>query len=172
MNMLKTLQSDFSKATVDKMVRYVGKDVDRFKQLIEVFLDGLYRITQRAAWPLSYCVESHPELINPHLKAVIHNLQKPSISNSVKRNTLRLLQFVEIPKRLHGTTIAVCFSIMENKKEPIAVKVFAMTVLANVSKGYPEIRKEVITIIEEQMPYGSAGFVSRGKKVLKQLNHI
>ncbi len=169
MNLLKTLQTDFNKATVDRIVNFIGNDASKFKLLMKAFLDGPYRITQRAAWPLSYCVEAHPELIKPHLKAVIHNLQKPDTSESVKRNTLRLLQFVDIPKRLHGSTITICFSIMENKKEPIAVKVFAMTVLANVCKGYPEIRNEVITIIEDQMPYGSAGFVARGKRILKGL---
>jgi len=58
---------------------------------------------------------------------------------------------------------------LENKKEPIAIRVFAMTVLANLADTYPEIKGELIAVIEDQMPYGSAGFISRGKKILKKL---
>jgi hypothetical protein len=57
-----------------------------------------------------------------------------------------------------------------NKKEPIAVKVFSMTVLANLSKSSPDIKKELRIAIEDQLPYGSAGFVSRAKKVLKEID--
>lgn len=171
MNLLKTLQTDFKKATVDSMVRYIGNDAERFEQLMKAFLSGPYRITQRAAWPLSYCVEAHPSLIKPHLKAVILNLKKPNTNDSIKRNTLRLLQFVDIPKNLHAITISICFSMLENKNEAIAIKVFAMTVLANVCRAYPDIQKELITVIEDQMPYGSAGFRSRATKILKRLKH-
>ncbi|GHN02752.1 hypothetical protein WSM22_42410 [Cytophagales bacterium WSM2-2] len=56
-----------------------------------------------------------------------------------------------------------------DKKEPVAVRVFSMTVLGNLAVKVPELRNELIPLIEDQMPYVSAGFVSRGRKVLKQL---
>jgi len=169
MNLVNELQRDFDKETRDKIVRYIGSDQKRFSSLVSAFLDQPYRITQRAAWPLSYCVEKHPQLIKPHLKRIILNLKKPGISDAVKRNTLRFLQIVSIPKTLHAKTLDICFGFLQDKKEPIAIRVFSMTVLANLSKHYPELKGELIAIIEDQMPYGSAGFVSRGKKTLKQL---
>lgn len=132
-------------------------------------MNSEYRINQRAAWPLSYSVKKHPELIKPHLKKVITNLKKPKIHDAVKRNTVRFLQFIEIPKSLHGITLDHCFKLLQNKKEPVAIKVFSMSVLANLTKEYPELKGELSAIIEDQMPYGSAGFKARGKKVLKQL---
>ncbi|MCB0488830.1 MAG: hypothetical protein R2820_04570 [Cyclobacteriaceae bacterium] len=169
MNLIKTLQSDFSKQTVNKIVAHIGNDPARFKTLVDAFLAGHYRTTQRAAWPLSYCVKAHPELIKPHLKNIIKNLDKPGIHDAVKRNTVRFLQFIDIPKSMHGITLDACFPLLENKKEPIAIRVFAMTVLANLADTYPEIKGELIAVIEDQMPYGSAGFISRGKKILKKL---
>jgi hypothetical protein len=56
--------------------------------------------------------------------------------------------------------------------DPIAIKVFSMTVLFNISKNVPEFRDELAIIIEDQMPYGSAGFKSRGKKTLKGLSKL
>ncbi len=170
MNLIKELQKDFNKAKCDKIVQYIGSDQSRFKMLVEAFLSEPYRLTQRAAWPLSYCVKKHPGLIKPHLKKIINNLNAPGIHDAVKRNTVRFLQFIEIPKSLHGITLDICFGFLQNKKEPIAIKVFGMTVVANLVKIYPELKGELIAIIEDQMPYGSAGFVSRGKKILKQLS--
>ncbi len=169
MNILKELQKDFNKATCNRIVTYIGDDPKRFSILVDAFLNSEYRINQRAAWPLSYSVKKHPELIKPHLKKVITNLKKPKIHDAVKRNTVRFLQFIEIPKSLHGITLDHCFKLLQNKKEPVAIKVFSMSVLANLTKEYPELKGELSAIIEDQMPYGSAGFKARGKKVLKQL---
>ena len=65
MNLVETITNEHSKAQCDKIVKYIGCDRSRFAQLVKVFLSGPYRITQRAAWPLSYCVELHPELVRP-----------------------------------------------------------------------------------------------------------
>ncbi len=137
--------------------------------LVGIYLKGPYRITQRAAWPLSYCVVAHPELIDGHLSSMLKFVKKPGNHDSVKRNTVRLLQFIEIPKRFHGQVVDLCFGYLTNPNEPIAVKAFSMTVLCKLVKGIPDLKEELKIIIEDQMPYGSAGFVSRGKKVLKEL---
>ena len=169
MNLVKVLLREHSKAQTTKIVNYVGDNEERFKELIDVFLAGPYRVTQRAAWPLSYCVEYHPELIRPHLSRIIRNLNKHGQHDSVKRNTIRLLQFISIPQKLQGITTQVCFSLLQNPKEPIAVRVFSMTVLDNITKVQPELRNELKIILEDNLPYGSAGFVSRARKILSTL---
>ncbi len=88
---------------------------------------------------------------------------------AVKRNTLKILQFVDIPEDLLGITADICFRLLNDGKEPIAVKVFAMTVIFNIVKKYPELNEELKISIEEQMPFASAGFKSRGNKILKAL---
>jgi glycosidase len=169
MDLIKLILSAHSKVMKDKVVNHVGSDAKRFKELVNVFLAGPYRVTQRAAWPLSYCVGQHPTLIKPHLKTVLDYLSKPDIHDSVKRNTIRLLQGIDIPKSLQGKAANICFEYLSNPKEPIAVRVFSMTVLANIAKENPELKNEIISIIEDQLPFGSAGFRSRGAKVLKVL---
>jgi len=42
-------------------------------------------------------------------------------------------------------------------------------VLGNLAKYYPEIKTELQLIIEDQLPYQTAGYKSRANKVLKQL---
>ncbi len=169
MKLIKLLLKEHSGANTDKIVLSIGCDPNKFNELIEAFLKGPYRITQRAAWPLSRCVQQHPELIQPHLKKVLHFLSKSDIHDAVKRNTVRLLQFIKIPRSLQGEVVTHCFHFLSNPSEPIAIRVFSMTVLANLTKENPELKNELIPIIEDYLPFGSAGFRSRGMRVLKEL---
>jgi hypothetical protein len=107
----------------------VGKNEARFKELVEVYLAGPYRLTQRAAWPLSSCTERHPELIYPHLKKILQYVATPGVHDAVKRNTVRLLQYIDIPIKYHGQVANMCFGFLQQKDIPVAVKVFSMTVL-------------------------------------------
>src|SRR5687768_16824430 len=118
MDLKKEILKEHTKKQTTKIVDYVGDNHVRFKELIQVFLAGPYRVTQRAAWPLSYCVENHPALIQPYLRTLLDHLKKPGLHDAVKRNTIRLLQFINIPKRLHGKTADICFAYLQNKKEP------------------------------------------------------
>ncbi len=172
MDLTKEILKEHSKVQAHKLADYVGSSAPRFKGLVEVYLAGPYRVTQRAAWPLSLCAEKYPALILPHLKKLLDFLSKPGIHDSVKRNTLRLLQFIDIPKRNYGQVVELCFEYLQSKNEPIAVKVFSMTVLSKIMKDEPDLRNELKMIIEDQMPYASAGFVSRGMKVLKEIDKL
>lgn len=125
-------------------------------------------MTQRAAWVVSHCADKYPELIEPYIEPMILNLKK-NITVAVQRNTLRVLQEREMPDSIIGDAADICFKILESAKEPIAVKVFAMTLLANICKKVPELKNELKILIEDQLPYGSAGFKSRANKILKKL---
>jgi hypothetical protein len=168
MDIRKELLKEHSKKQTTKVVKYIGNDPQRFKLLVTLFLDGPYRVTQRAAWPLAYCVQDNPGLITPHLKKVIAMLDKSGVHDAAKRNILRFLQEIEIPKKFYGILTDRCFNFMD-PKEPIAVRVFAMTVLARIAKAEPDLQKELRIIIEDQLPYASAAYLSRAKKVLKKL---
>ena len=167
MDLHQLLRSEHSKKQTDRIVRYIGDDAARFAVLMELFFKGEYRITQRAAWPLSYCVRAHPALIDPYFKPLLDNLARKDIHVAVIRNTVRLLQDVDIPKRYHGRVMSTCFDFIQSVETPIAVKAFSLTILANLSAQYPEIRPELKLIIEEQWEHATPAFRSRAKKILR-----
>jgi len=167
MDLHQLLRSEHSKKQTDRIVRYIGDDKVRFAVLMELFFTGEYRITQRAAWPLSYCVRAHPTLIGPYFKPLLNNLARKDIHVAVIRNTVRLLQDVDLPKRYHGRVMSTCFDFIQSVETPIAVKAFSLTILANLSAQYPEIRPELKIIIEEQWEHATPAFRSRAKKILK-----
>jgi hypothetical protein len=170
MDLLKLLQKEHSKKQTDRIVDYIGDDKQRFAILMELFFKGEYRITQRAAWPLSYCVRYHPELITPWFKPLLDNLARKDIPVAVIRNTVRLLQDTSIPKKFHGRVMSTCFDFIQSPDTPIAVKAFSLTILSNLSATYPEIRGELQLIIEEQWEQATPAFRSRAKKILRQID--
>jgi hypothetical protein len=169
MDLKKMLQKGHSKTLRNAIVEYIGANPTRFKALVEVYLNGPYRITQRAAWPLSICVEQEPSLIYPHLRKVLNLLQVPNIHDAVKRNTMRLLQFIEIPKRFHGQVIDLCFEYIQNPKVAVAIRACSMTVLSRIIKGQPDLIKEFRIVLEDQLPYGSPAFTSRAAKIMREM---
>lgn len=170
MDLQKEILKEHSKAQAQKIVKYVGNSTARFKDLVTVFLTGPYRVTQRAAWPLAICVEHHPNLVAPHLTILLKHLDKPGIHDSVKRNTVRLLQHIEIPKRLQGKIADRCFRYLTDNEENIAVRVFSLTVLETIAKENPELKRELRMIIEDHLPFASPAYLSRARKILKNLS--
>jgi hypothetical protein len=167
MDLLQLLRSEHSKKQTDRIVRYIGDDPTRFAILMDLFFKGEYRITQRAAWPLSYCVRAHPALIRPYFKPLLDNLARKDIHVAVIRNTVRLLQDVDIPKKYHGRVMSTCFEFIQSPETPIAVKAFSLSILGNLSSLYPEIRGELKLIIEEQWEHATPAFRSRAKRILR-----
>lgn len=160
---------EHSKANCDAIVKWIGGSQQRFDELFDLFLNDEYRVVQRAAWPLSYTVIAHPGFIKKHFSKLLKNLQKPNLHPAVKRNTIRLLQDIPIPPRFQGQVMDICFAYTSSSCEAVAVKAFALTVLENLSKQYPEIKSELKTIIEDRWDYESAAFRARAKKILKKL---
>ena len=166
------IRREHSKYQCRRIARWVGSDKKRFKELMALFLRGEYRTTQRAAWIVMHCAESDKGLAPPYFNRMIDRMLQPGVHDAVKRNVLRILQDVEIPTRMAGKVATICFDLLGSVKEPIAVKVFAMTVLANIAQREPDLKREITILVEQQMPTGSAGFRSRGKKVLKRLEQL
>ena len=167
MNLREELLKEHSKTQCTKIVNWVCSSQERFDELFECFVRNEYRIVQRAAWPLGYIVRAHPNLIRKHWSRFFSNLQQPNLHNAVKRNSLRFLQDIDIPKKYQGIAMDCCFKMLTAPDEAIAIKVFAMSVLDNLSRHYPDIRNEMKMIVLEQLPHQSTGFKSRAKKIFR-----
>lgn len=168
MNLKETILEEHSKKQCDLIVKWIGNDSGRFAQLMKLFFEGEYRVTQRAAWPMSYCVQKYPELIRPYFKKLLDNLNKKGLHNSIIRNTVRLLQTVDIPKKFEGQVMNTCFNFIQDPSTAVAVKAFSLTILEHLSVKYPEIIPELKLIIEERWGQETVAFRTRARKILKR----
>lgn len=167
------LESEHSKSITNSVIEYVGNDPVRFKALMELFFSDQWLLNQRASWPIPYIVRSYPELIEPYKEKLILNLEQPS-HNAVVRNTIRMFEETDLPEDLHAKFFDYGMKLLRNVKEPVANKVFTMTVLFKIASPYPELLNELKLVIETQLNYEKPGFKSRGLKTLalidKKLN--
>ncbi|WP_276133415.1 hypothetical protein [Polluticoccus soli] len=170
MDLRAEILKEHSRVQSEKIAKWIGNNPDRFKEFMHLFLNDEYRVVQRAAWVLSVVAEKHHELALPYLPAMVKKMSEPGVHVAVKRNVVRILQFIEIPEELHGDIMNACFDLLGDLKETIAVRVFAMTVLANLAKTYPDIKQELRTIIEDELSHEpSKAFIARSKQLLKNL---
>src|SRR5690606_15375684 len=166
MDLYQELLPGSSKASIDRITNYIQDDPVKFSQLYHYFLSNDGAIQRKAIWALSCCVEKWSDLIIPYCKELIPYLQQARSSDGVKRNILRLFQFIDIPENIEEDLLANCFDFLANCQEAVAVRVFAMQLLAKLSLKYPEIKNELDLLIEDELPYAQPAFVNRGRKIL------
>lgn len=157
MDVREEILREHSKAQCNKIVAWVGSSQQRFDKLFWHFMHDEYRVVQRSAWPISYCVENHPILIKKHLGELIKRIQEPEVHDAVKRNGTRLLQHVAIPEKFEGEIMDFCFRFLSAPAETIACKVFSLKVLQKLAKKYPEIVPEVLLVIDDLRPHAGPG---------------
>lgn len=163
------LLEEHSFANTLRLKSYVGRDATLFNELVGCITDGEYRLCQRASWCLSKIIDDAPELLEPHIGALVMLLNDKQKHVAVRRNIIRVLQNTLIEPPYQEVAIDACFNLIMDFEEPIAVKAFAMTLLERNIRAYPELQAELKLILEEQLPHGSPGFKNRAKKTLALL---
>ena len=166
MNIREALLEVHSKEQASKITNYVGDDPKRFAELMNYLCGPNYRLSQRAAWPVSYCIQRHPELVKPYFNTLTKQLEREDAPAAVRRNVARLLQFVEIPKRYEGRIFEACYALLSNPSETVAVRVFSMTVAAKIAKDKSELMDELRLAATQHPEAATAGFRSRARRVL------
>src|SRR6266498_2054012 len=151
------------------IAEYASSSPKYFKELIQCFLSNEYRLAQRAAWSITRAARKKPELIKPYIKDLVAQLSRTDVHDAVIRNSVRVLEEIEIPADLHGDVMNACFAFIEKSSTPVAIKAFSLTTLFNLSKYYPEIKNELRLIIENNWDNETAAFKSKGKKILQLL---
>jgi hypothetical protein len=169
MNLQQSLPERYSQTEFQKIIDWINGSNEHFAELMEIFFEHNSRKNQYAASIMIHCVDKWDYLLTPYLEKLILNLQNDNLKDATKRNTVRVLQNVKIPENLHGILAHICFQYLQNSAEAIAIKVFSMTIIYNLTKDYPELKEELRFILEEQIPFQSVGFQSRAGKILRDL---
>ena len=166
------LDKEHTKTTNTAIVNEICSQPKKMDELMQIFIDGPLKITQRAAWPLGFIAQREPKLLTNYYPLLIAQLHQKEVHQAVTRNILRAFQYVTVPEKHQGKLLSRCFDFLTDSNQPIAIKAFSMTVAHNLSKEYPDIVPELKASIENLLPNGSAGIKSRGNKILKEINKL
>jgi hypothetical protein len=166
-NYAEQLLAGLSRFNTDLIVADVGCDPDKFAEIIQL-MHTKSPIAMRAAWVMTTITDKYPHLILPHLSTLIEKIpihDHPGTTRSV----LRTLAQVDIPEQYQGVLFNYACDCIENSAIPVAIKVYGMQILYNISQYEPDLKPELILLIENYLDVNSAGFSSRGNKLLNKL---
>lgn len=161
---------DSSKALSLLTASMVYVEPSLFGIFVELALKDEKYYAERASRVVSICSHRFPELFKPYSSLIIREL-KNLRSEGAMRNLLKTI--AEVPVRLSNKDksmlINQCYDYLMSGKYPVAVHVFSMQILYNLSLEIPEIGEELFHILDEKIPEASAGYRSRAKRILKKL---
>ncbi len=160
------LDAGHSTTIRNEIISYVGSSQPRMAALMDFFFHEKWRYGQRAAWPIGHIGSKQPQLIAPYLSKMVHELDNAQ-HDAVVRNTIRIFADIAIPEELEGPLYDKCMAYVLDLKQPIAVRCFSLTVLKKIAKPYPELQEELLAVVHEYMPHGSAGFKVRCRRIIK-----
>jgi hypothetical protein len=166
MDLEQELLREHSKHQTLKIAAWIGADRERLDLFMKMFFSGEPIIVQRGAWVISIVGDTHPELLQPYLKRLVAKMKQPGVHAAVKRNVVRLLQTIDIPRTLLGTVTTLCFDFLASPKETIAVKACSITVLAKIARREPDLMKELRLLVDQQLPSAGGAIRSRARNLL------
>lgn len=142
---------------------------EQYKLLKEIAFYSNDPKSWRAAYLIDKINDNKPGLIRPFISEMIEKL-KTERNESKKRHFLKLLSTNDLSTEQLGFLTDFCIDVFTSDKEPVAVRVHAMQVLFNISEIQPDLKPEILLIIEHEMEnHFSAGILSRGGKLAQKL---
>ncbi|HZK96663.1 MAG TPA: hypothetical protein VFC67_20860 [Prolixibacteraceae bacterium] len=148
--------------------KMVIADERLFNQLFQLIFSEDKRLAWRSCWIVDAASEEVPELIADKIPAIITGLTSTK-NSALKRHFTRILCRYKISEEYLGVVVNKCFELLV-PSELAAVRVFAMQLLYNISHDLPDLKVELICMLEGLMEEGaSAGFLNRSGKLLRQL---
>ncbi len=108
--------------------------------------------------------------MSPSFPAIIRKLDKYK-TIGLKRGIAKILseQNYNYDEDTAGRLVHTCFEWLNDPLKPIALKIYSMTILYKISNTYPDIKPELISSIENEIPKNSAAIKGRGRRILKRL---
>ncbi len=161
-----------SKAHMKMICGLLMKDERLLPLIFEIINQGDAQSAMRAAWLLSNLYDLESEALLPYQQQMIQAVLATE-SDSVRRSLLRIIESGKLSDEDDdeqlGKLFDACLRWMVSESHAIAVRCNAMQVLYRICLIEPELAPEVILNIETLLAHGSAGFKSRGSKIMAAL---
>lgn len=168
MEIIDFLSIDSSRLNADIVVEKIEEDPDKLTEVWNLAVEDSYPLSMRASRVIWLLALKHPYFIEPYVPEIIERLKEIS-SAGVKRNFMNILSVIPISAEYAGILFDMCLKWIENSTEPIGVRANAMSILYSISNTEPELKLELISILETMVPDESMGIETRARLLLRRL---
>lgn len=163
-----SIAADRSKDNIDHIAHILSRNPKLLKETM-VLIDGDLNIAMRFTWMLGHLSEQSPSLVSPFVPMLFSKRQTHPIKG-FHRSLCKIMTSTGVPQEIEGEVVDQIFKWCLDPKTDVAVKVYGITVIANLCEKYPDLDGELRQVIEDQYDLNSVAFKARAKKVLKQLD--
>ena len=163
MNLEAAILEEHSRKQTDRIAAWVGDSATRFAQLFGLMMNGAPRVQQCAAWSVSRCLQHRPELVAPLIDDVVRIIGDRRRHQAVRRNLFQVLQVADIPEHCRDAVFEAAMEALGRRKDPIAVRAYAVSVLKRYTEWYPDLLPEVKRHVAEAAAGSSAALLSRAR---------
>lgn len=175
MNIRAVLSEHRTSEKMQEIVRYIGKSKTRYAELMKIFFSDEFgkkrKLPMYAAWTMCHVVDLQPQLMQDYWPQLIKHLGKENLHPTEIRSIVRTWRDQEIPEQHKGTIVEMCFQYLGDYETDVAVKVYAMTVLAELILAYPDLRNEFIGAVEALLENPKASLKARARMVFKRIGY-
>jgi len=119
------------------------------KGIIELIINKEeYPISEYASWILTHTVKSNAMLLQPFQNELIDFILIENNNQSVLRNCTNILNELPLLVYKEGELIERYIDFIKNNNNKVALLVYSMQNLSRFVVKYPELKQELIAIIE------------------------
>lgn len=170
--MLKDIESIRNVQQVKELAHNCSTDSDLLNELVNLIIKSDDRRAIVASWIVSHAAEYTPEIIDSKISARILDRLKVTQKGTIKRNLIRIFQYVILKSKQTFELLDVAFGFFENPKEEIAVRAFSLTCLEKHLDQFPEIIPEIEFIIEREYESLTPAFIARVRNFNKKTDKL
>ena len=142
---------------------------DVFPAVMRVALYSKHPKSWRAVWIADKYHDNHPEELLPFLDEIILTLKRES-HHGKKRQFLKLISLNTPGEQHHPFLMDYCMNAFTDGMEPVGIRVYALQILFNISEKEPDLKVELLAVIEHEMElHPSPGIRAKGRNLAKRL---
>jgi hypothetical protein len=166
-NLTVSLGNDRSSENRQMWTDYLIKEQVELIHLTEL-LDAEHPVGMRFTWLLGHILEENPGQIAPIVSYCFEHRNQYTFPG-IKRTLAKMFWLAGVPEKIEGLVVDELFKWVLDPKIKVAVKVYGIDALCNMVLKYPDLKEELLIVIDDQLDKNSVAFRARAKKVLKVL---
>lgn len=145
MKLKELVEKEHSKRMATIVAKQMIASNESKQELLEIVLENVKTISQRAAYSLSIASDLHPKIYNNihDQQILLKIIQLPNAHNSLYRNALKALFNCDLEKELEVKVMDECYKLLLIPKQKNAIIVYAIKIIAKISRPYPELQDEL-----------------------------
>lgn len=143
------------------------------EELFSCVFSSVDRLNRRATWVLQHSHDLDHSVIAGKEISLLNMLSDDTYSDGTIRSVLKIFESHDIPEEMSSSVLDICYSFLKNPSKAIAVRVFSMTLIFNISRPYPDLLSELKMVINELLLQEDAPAIkARGRNILKQIGKL